>query len=160
MLRINETDTRFETTLSPQLGLIDLVDERISRFLSSRGVPVDIFAVRLMLREALLNAVFHGAGPDGRAPQDQPGGGASRSTIHARLELDRGQVVLTVEDPGSGFEWTRRPEPASALDAGGRGLALMQAYADEITFNDAGNRITLRKRYRETARHAAGSVQG
>lgn len=155
MLRINERQDRLEVALSPQLHLIDRVDERIAPFLSSRGIPVDLFAVRLMLREALMNSVFHGtkaAGEDAQADQtpNRPLG-----IIRALVELKDTEVVLTVEDSGPGFDWSSRPKPTSPLESGGRGLALMQAYADAITFNDAGNRITLRKRYRQTPRRIA-----
>ncbi|MCK4660725.1 MAG: ATP-binding protein [Phycisphaerae bacterium] len=114
---------------------IDQADSAVSGFLIERKVPVDRFAVRIMLREALLNAVTHGSGGDSRLP------------VRLDVELGKSGVALAIEDTGEGFIWQDRDVSFDVLGDGGRGLALMQIYSSEMTFNESGNRVALRRNY-------------
>ena len=50
-----------------------------------------------------------------------------------------------VEDDGPGFTWQNRTATFDVTGDGGRGLALMHMYSSEMTFNDRGNRVELRR---------------
>ena len=53
---------------------------------------------------------------------------------------------ITIQDDGRGFDVRaalERCEDPEALLASGRGLMLMQAFADEMFFNNTGNQVTL-----------------
>lgn len=63
-----------------------------------------------------------------------------------RLALDHqpnatgGRLSLEIEDSGDGFE---QQPPASGEAYAGRGLTLISALADSVSFNQAGNRVTV-----------------
>lgn len=96
----------------------------------------DVFAVRLALDEALANAIKHGNCAD-------PG---KKVCIRFRLE-DEG-ITISVRDEGCGFDYRNIPDPTAddRLELPcGRGLLLMKSYMDKISFNDAGNEVTMFK---------------
>ena len=99
----------------------------------------DRFAVELLAREALSNAVRHGCGSD-----------PSRRVTFA-CRLGHSSVVLTVTDDGDGFDWRRRQELSPDDEAThGRGLQLFQIYASRHFFNSSGNRLLLVRFFPET----------
>jgi CheY-like chemotaxis protein/anti-sigma regulatory factor (Ser/Thr protein kinase) len=58
-------------------------------------------------------------------------------------------VTYVVLDAGNGFDVTAIPDPTDPqclLKASGRGLMLVRTFMDEVTFNQAGNEITMAKR--------------
>jgi serine/threonine-protein kinase RsbW len=94
----------------------------------------DIFAVKLCLHEAATNAFRHGNGSD------------SSKTIHVRYLVTDAEVLLEIEDQGSGFDPEQVPDPLAEpyLDRpGGRGLFLMRTYMSWVSFNREGNRVTF-----------------
>jgi serine/threonine-protein kinase RsbW len=97
----------------------------------------DLFAIRLALEEALSNAIHHGNGDD---PAKQ---------VTVEYEVTRQQARITVRDQGRGFRPEQLPDPCcdeKLTDPNGRGVLLMKAYMDEVTFNRQGNGVTLVKR--------------
>ena len=119
---------------------IDMADARARRFLEAAQVPVDMFAVRILLREALLNAVMHGSGCD------------AGKEVRLRVWREPAGVALEVEDDGGGFVWQECNQEMNITGDGGRGLALMHMYASEVQFNALGNHVTLRRAYEGPAR--------
>jgi len=106
---------------------------RAAEILAEHGLDVHRFSVQLLLREALNNAVFHGSG-----------GNAGRE-IKFVFRIAEGAIEMTVGDDGPGFDW--RAVLARKMDdaaASGRGLAIMMIYADDVSFNEQGNALTLR----------------
>lgn len=96
-----------------------------------------VFAVRLALDEALVNAVKHGNEND-----------PSKSVL-VDFEIDDQQLVLQIEDEGPGFKPDDLPDPTAAENLSrpnGRGVMLMRAYMTQVEFNDRGNRVILTKR--------------
>lgn len=70
-----------------------------------------------------------------------------RVFVSVRFQSDEAEFVI--RDEGPGFDHTDLPDPLdpeNMLRASGRGLLLIQAFMDEVRFNDAGNEITLIKR--------------
>lgn len=97
-----------------------------------------IFAIRLALDEALVNAVKHGN-------QGDPS-----KNVRIDFSIDGEQVVLNIEDQGKGFNPDTIPDPTDPKNLGnpnGRGVMLMNAYMTEVRFNGLGNRVTLIKRH-------------
>lgn len=125
--------------MSATLENIDDVDDRLAAYLSSQEVPVEVFAVRILLRESLLNAVTHGSGKD------------PSKTVHMEVKIDSDGIELDVRDSGPGFPWCDRRKDFDILGDGGRGLALMEIYSDEMIFNDKGNHLTLRKAFKSAS---------
>ena len=69
--------------------------------------------------------------------------------IRVAVDLTRNRAQFVVSDDGQGFD-VRSKLPSSADEAmesdGGRGLILIQAFMNEVLFNEAGNemRMTLK----------------
>jgi serine/threonine-protein kinase RsbW len=97
----------------------------------------DVFAVRLALEEALVNAVKHGHGGD------------ATKTVRVRFRVSAEDVQAEVEDEGPGFDPECVPDPTAAENVercGGRGLLLMRHFLTELSFHGRGNHLRLRKR--------------
>ena len=65
------------------------------------------------------------------------------------FSADHDQCVVAVEDEGQGFDPSAVPDPTADENLElphGRGLVLMRAYMDEVSFNAKGNRVTMRKK--------------
>ena len=94
------------------------------------------FAVRLAVEEAVINAMKHGNQMD------------KAKTVTIRWSIDDHQAVIVIEDEGEGFEPSSVPDPTDDENIElphGRGLVLIRAYMDEVSFNDRGNQITMVK---------------
>jgi serine/threonine-protein kinase RsbW len=94
--------------------------------------------IEIAVSEALANAVIHG----------------NREKIEkcvyviCRCSMD-GDVLITVRDEGEGFDSRAVPdptEPQSLLLSHGRGLHLMRALMDEVSFEEYGTVVRMRKR--------------
>jgi serine/threonine-protein kinase RsbW len=96
----------------------------------------DVFAIDLILREALLNAVIHGSRRD------------PAKTVDCRLAIEDGWVEITVADEGPGFDWRGVLErgPSDPWAESGRGLGICTAYAANVSFNAEGNRVTIKRK--------------
>jgi len=107
--------------------------------MNTLGYPrKDSFAVGLVLREAVANAIRHGHRGD-----------AQRSVLLA-CHVGRDEVLLEVIDEGNGFNPYLVADPlgeSQERDPSPRwGLLLMRIYTNWIRFNKRGNRVLLCKR--------------
>ncbi len=96
----------------------------------------DIFAVRLALEEALVNAVRHGNQED--------------AAKHVRVSFLVGpeRILIEVQDEGNGFDPDDVPDPLAPENlerSSGRGLHLMRTYMSWVRFNAEGNCVTMCK---------------
>jgi len=107
----------------------------ILNFRSADGSETDI---ETALHEALANAVIHG--------NDENSG--KRVYVECRCYLD-GEVSITVRDEGRGFDYSAIPNPTfreNLLLTYGRGIYLMKTLMDEITFEEGGTVVMMRKK--------------
>ena len=95
-----------------------------------------VFAIKLALEEAMTNAVKHGNGSD---PSKQ---------ITVRFAVDDTRAVIIVRDEGGGFRASGVPDPTQpnrlTLPTG-RGIMLMRAYMDEVSYRHDGTEVRLVK---------------
>ena len=109
--------------------------EQLENRMRVLGYPSrDLFAVKLAVQEAAVNAFRHGNLGD-------PG-----KTIHVRCLVTAAEVLVEVEDQGPGFDPDQVPDPLTEENLqrrGGRGVFLMRAYMTWVSFNREGNRVTL-----------------
>jgi serine/threonine-protein kinase RsbW len=99
---------------------------------------VDCFAAELLVREALNNAVLHGchANPEMK--------------VRCSLRLKGNRLLIAVEDEGDGFDWrAARVKRAAAHAGSGRGMEILQRYANHVRFNQKGNGVTMIKQLKE-----------
>lgn len=111
----------------------ELVLDRIERHAFRED---DLFAVKLALEEALVNAIRHGNRSD---PQ---------KNVTIRYHISRTVVAIGVRDEGEGFHPDELPDPT--LDENlekphGRGVMLMKAYMTRVCYNDRGNEVWMLK---------------
>jgi anti-sigma regulatory factor (Ser/Thr protein kinase) len=92
----------------------------------------DRFALELLAREALANAVRHGSGQN------------PALAVDFAFRLRKRAATIMVADSGSGFDWRRAPLDLATNEAeGGRGRAILLAYAARVRYNKKGNRVAL-----------------
>jgi serine/threonine-protein kinase RsbW len=113
------------------------VEEQIVRQTEPLGYSSQCaFAIRLALEEAIVNAHKHGNGGDPN----------KRIIVSYDIRPDR--AVVRVRDEGKGFDPHGVPDPTSPDRIplpDGRGIMLMRAYLDEVTYNEQGNEVELVK---------------
>ena len=110
----------------------DLLDQARSRGYSEEAA----FAMRLAFEEAVNNAFRHG---NAMAPDKD---------VRIEYEVTPRRTVISVVDEGPGFDPGRLPDPTcdeNLEKTGGRGVMLMRAYMDKVTFNRRGNRVSMVK---------------
>jgi serine/threonine-protein kinase RsbW len=96
----------------------------------------DTFAIRTGFEEAANNAITHG----------NSGDPAKAATID--LTVGQGQVDITIEDEGPGFDYSHLEDPTSdenLLKESGRGVMLIHSFMDEVHYIGPGNRVRLVK---------------
>ncbi len=118
--------------LASELEQIDTLCQQVRTRLVEMNLPSETFPVEILLRESLNNAIIHGNRGD------------AQKKVRIKVRIGPDTVTLAIEDEGAGFDWrkasTREPDPTAPE---GRGLSLYALYAQEITFNEKGNRVTL-----------------
>ena len=127
--------------------------------------PTSLRQIGMALHEALVNAIEHGnlevpsaLKEDGDAFQKMIAQRSTqlpystrrvRVTAHHSLQAGQCEVKYVIADEGPGFNWADLPDPtdpANLEKPSGRGLLLIHTFMDEVTFNSAGNEVTLIRR--------------
>jgi serine/threonine-protein kinase RsbW len=112
-------------------------DQLMPFILNFRGADGSEINIETALHEALANAVIHGNGENS----------CKRVYVTCRCYLD-GEVLITVRDEGRGFDRTAVPDPTfreNLLFTHGRGIYLMKTLMDEVSFEDGGSVVRMRK---------------
>ena len=121
--------SRSEECLKVQEEIIDLMN-------AESYDQRDCFAVRLVVEEALANAIKHGNAGD-----------ASKQ-VHVVFQVDEEGVSIAVADEGDGFCVEDVPDPTLPENLNrpcGRGLLLMRSFMTAVKYNDRGNVVTMRR---------------
>jgi serine/threonine-protein kinase RsbW len=133
--------TSVKLVISSHIGLIDLVHAASEMTAESVGFDADeALNVGLAVREAVINAMTHGNGRD------------PNLKVAVTLTSDERRLVAKVSDQGNGFDPDETPDPrdrANLLRKSGRGLLLMEAFVDKVTFRKrprGGTEVTMIKR--------------
>ncbi len=112
-------------------------EERILREAAKLGYSDRCaFAIKLALEEGLNNAIKHGNGFD------------PHKTVVIACDLNAERIEIVITDEGGGFEPDDVPDPTADENLEkpcGRGIMLMRAYMDEVSFNESGNRLRMVK---------------
>jgi CheY-like chemotaxis protein/anti-sigma regulatory factor (Ser/Thr protein kinase) len=162
MHHVTESETTFILPNEPDL--LQLLVRQLLNVLRCLplGDETERLRVGIAVEEALSNACYHGnlelaasgsgvdrKGYDELARQRSLEPPYCNRHIHIRAHITRSEAVFVIRDEGPGFD-SKRFLPASRLadaDKGfGRGITLMRSVMDEVTYNAAGNEVTLVKR--------------
>ena len=150
--------------LENDLDLIDALVSYLTRMLRDQATfdESDCHRISTALDEALTNAYYHGNLEVGsetresdptryrdtaRRRRDEAPYRDRRIYVTARFTDD--ETCFIIRDDGNGFDLSRLANPTSLefLERpSGRGVFLMNAFMDELQYNDAGNEVTLVKR--------------
>jgi len=128
-----------QQSLASQVSAISLFVDQLMRFiLKFRNADGSETDIEMALHEALVNAVMHG---NGENPH-------KRVNVTCRCYVD-GEVSITVRDQGKGFDSTALLNPISRenlLLTHGRGIYLMKTLMDEVSFDEGGAVVMMRKK--------------
>jgi serine/threonine-protein kinase RsbW len=126
-----------ELTIASELSEARRVQSEIEQALrSDRFSDHDIFAIRLAIEEALINAIKHGNQMD-RA-----------KTVRVAYHVSHDRFDVEIVDQGPGFDPDDVPDPTSPENLErpcGRGLLLMKHYMTEVAYSDRGRVVRMSK---------------
>ncbi len=159
--KISELDTQY--VIENDLALISALVNRLQQMIIRMGVcgQSERIQVGIAIEEALVNAYYHGnleVSAELRekdykqfyavAKQRTAESPYKDRRIHIRVHMTRDKAEFTIRDEGKGFDPSSLPDPTDAANLekpGGRGVMLMQSFADEVNYNETGNEVTLIK---------------
>jgi CheY-like chemotaxis protein len=160
----------FRFRLQNELALIDPLVDLVQQMVSGMNLtdPTGRFRIGAAIKEGLLNAVVRGNlelsatdVPNSHVVLKDPAAAAklfertkqlpySIRTVDVQVNVLVEQAEIIIRDDGPGFAWQAPLAAAREASALGgtsrRGFVLMQAFMDEVRFNEAGNELTLVKR--------------
>jgi len=100
----------------------------------------ELFAIKLALEEALVNAIKHGNRMD---PAKQ---------VRVEARITSASVELLVEDEGPGFDRRGVPDPTADENlekCSGRGILLIESYMSRVWWDRGGRRLRMIKEHLE-----------
>ncbi len=119
-----------------QPGHIDRAQDQIVAAAERHHYPkASIFALRLSLQEAVSNAFRHGH-------KDLP----PSTPVAIEYDVADARIRVAIQDQGPGFDPSSVPDPTLETNLeipSGRGLFLMKAYMESLTYNASGNRLEM-----------------
>ncbi len=92
------------------------------------------FAIKLALEEALINAIKHGNKLD------------PKKTVSVDAVVTDKRAEFSIKDQGEGFVRKKVPDPTKRSNrekSSGRGLLLIEAYMDEVSYGDRGRELKM-----------------
>jgi serine/threonine-protein kinase RsbW len=131
---ILQLEVQIAATVEAIGEVIDRVMHIVRQMKCSEGKE---FEIELALREALANAVVHGAklNPD------------KQVQLCVACDEQRGMLIV-VRDPGEGFDPAQVPSPIlgeNVFSEHGRGIYLINTLMDEVSYERGGTEIHMRK---------------
>jgi CheY-like chemotaxis protein len=159
---LTQTESHYE--LDNDLGSIAPIIGQLEANLNRMQLcdETGLIRVAIALREALVNAIYHGnldltsalledderqfAALAARRQREDP---YARRRVHLLARETRSEVTYVIRDEGQGFDVASLPDPTLPQNLErrtGRGLFLIRTFMDEVSHNPVGNEITMLKR--------------
>jgi serine/threonine-protein kinase RsbW len=143
---------RFHLAIGSRFENIELVQVVLNDSLERLGLDSDTrHWVDIAVREAVANAIKHGNAQD------------PAKTVEVDAGVDRGELVIRIEDQGGGFDPGQLGDPLAPenlLKPNGRGIFYMRSFMDAVDYEPrpgGGTVVTLRKRLSDPQAVGAGS---
>jgi CheY-like chemotaxis protein/anti-sigma regulatory factor (Ser/Thr protein kinase) len=154
----------YDVVLDNDWSLVDPLVRYIEDGVTHLGFCDDTDRMRIgvALREALLNAIYHGnlevssdlREGDGEAYRLLAVERSKQSPyrdrrVYVDTKLSQEEAMFTIRDEGKGFNVAALPDPRDPSNlekASGRGVLLIRMFMDDVTYNASGNQVTLVKR--------------
>lgn len=122
-------------TLPSLMENIRIVESFIDNAKERFDIDDDIYGnIMVAVTESVNNAIRHG----NKFDKDK--------NVHLSLFVEPNRLRFEVEDEGMGFDYHHLPDPTSPENLenpGGRGIFLIQALTDEMTFDKDGRHLSL-----------------
>jgi serine/threonine-protein kinase RsbW len=99
--------------------------------------PHSVFAIKLALEEAMINAIKHGNKLD------------PTKNVHIEAKVTPKVAQITIEDEGPGFKRSHVPDPTleeNREKCSGRGILLIESYMNSAQWSHNGRRLRMIKR--------------
>ena len=130
---------QFTMTIPADPSAIPRVTDGVTSVLTQKHWPEEqVMEIELALQEAVANAIRHGCRGD------------STQQLQCTVNIDgAGEVVITVRDPGPGFDPQTVADPLApenVLKPSGRGIFLINGLMDDVEFADGGRELRMRKK--------------
>jgi serine/threonine-protein kinase RsbW len=126
---------RFEFTIPSDYTASQEIQDKIMSDVNQRGYNSQtVFAIKLALEEAMMNAIKHGNRRD------------EKKKVHVEASVNSRQAEIVVEDEGPGFNRRSVPDPTlpeNLEKCSGRGIHLIEAYAHEVEWSKGGRRVRM-----------------
>lgn len=122
-------------TIPSSFDEVHKVEQLVDRTCAGLGINEDFYGnVLIAVTEAVNNAIQHG--------------NKQQSSLVVELNVSDSSdaFCFTVEDQGDGFDFDNLPDPTSPeniLKENGRGIFLMKNLADEVSFENNGNKVLI-----------------
>jgi CheY-like chemotaxis protein len=164
---LKHCDFTFELANDP--GLTEPLVEMTQQMIAGMGLTdaTGRFRIGAALKEALLNAIYRGnleisfkemqdtrvslleGKADNLLARRQGSSPYKERRVRVQITMDADEARFVIADDGAGFDPASIPaagQPGSLDPETGRGLVLMRAFFDEVTFDNGGRQVTLVKR--------------
>lgn len=141
--------------ITPTIEYIQKLMDGMHLFDGSNSVHLSV-----ALDEALSNAIIHGnleVSSELRLRDDDAYGELietrrrsapwANRRVTIEIQLNSQAATFVIRDEGPGFDLSTIPDPLdpeNLLKPSGRGIMLMHAFLDEVSYNEKGNEVTLR----------------
>ena len=134
---MSATSTATEFSIPSDLGEARRIQELIEGSLHSAGYTEhEIFAIKLALEEALVNAIKHGNQMD------------ADKRVFVVFSVTPERFDIRITDEGAGFNPEDVPDPTAIENLErpcGRGLLLMRGFMTEVEYHGRGNVVRMAK---------------
>jgi serine/threonine-protein kinase RsbW len=113
---------------------LDNINNKLDNIIETLNLKNQYFEIKLVISEVVNNAFIHGNNSDRNKP------------IYVKCEVEEKKFILTVTDCGTGInnlEICNEINENNILDESGRGLYIINSYADEVKFIN--NSIIVKK---------------
>ena len=90
--------------------------------------------IMISVTECISNAIIHGNKSN------------AAKMVHLELQMQQGLLKCSIEDEGSGFDYSNLPDPTDPENIeklGGRGIFLMRNLSDDVKFEENGKKTIL-----------------
>lgn len=120
-------------SFSADISLVDRFVEQVEQFLNDRCSSRTFFNITILLREALNNAIFHGAKQD------------KSLSVKCSAYIEDDRITFVITSPGVGFPWKKclNKDPAGSTSQNGWGMFLIKQYSDGFEYHDSGRQLTF-----------------
>lgn len=122
--------------LNSNLRCVSQVEDYVEKLVNKHKLSPDKRGnILISLTEAVTNAIRHGNEND------------ESKTVELEIQEQENGLAVRVSDEGDGFDYGNLPDPTSPdhiMECGGRGVYLMRALSDELSFRNNGSTVEMR----------------